>query len=587
MSKKHLKLLDYQEKLVKSLEPEVAFCGAGDYFVDSCVSSGKSFMMSAAAQELSGRVVILISIESLLTQIAEHLDIFDEEYSILKAGYDDHFDPSKRIQLIMAQTMYSRLDSIDLKADWVIQDEGHREFRSKRTNDILAHLSHHSRFLFSGTCYDSQGFQFEGTAGVLKTIPMQELIDNGRLCPVRYYVPKWANAIDYDSVKLTGGEYNTSSLEEIINSKTHLSQVLESMNFMNAKNKKTLVFCSSIEQCNLIANMLKIAGYNVEAVHSEVPKKDNDAILEAFKNNSIYAGALSERKEKTLFEEDEIGRPVQCLVSVNKLGIGYSVEDVVLGVILRPTKIRALSVQIEGRQYRSFPGKEFAEILDLAQLTKNFGFAEEEYTPPRRTGSSKSDRILMDKTNALLSMEKLEIILNHDNSPTLVTRELYNEKLKEIYQAEAEFIASKEAMRKAIRAKAQAANYDPEQEYIRRIATIINTTNDFYALISAGAEFWTILNGRPISKAGKPYDFNAQWLSENIKPALEKYPEKHTHWIKSYRTRIKNLCKGKGNYYGAKFFIDFLVEKYEQELETEAYSSDAIDNNISEEDIPF
>ncbi|MCI4436993.1 MAG: DEAD/DEAH box helicase family protein [Ignisphaera sp.] len=584
MSKKHLKLLDYQEKLVKSLEPEVSFGGAGDYFIDSCVSSGKSFMMAAAAQELSGRVVILISIEPLLLQIAEHLDIFDEEYSILKAGYDKHFDPSKRIQLIMAQTMYSRLESIDLKAEWIIQDEGHREFRSKRTNDILAHLSHHSRFLFSGTCYDSQGFQFEGTAGIFKTVPMKDLIENGRLCPVRYYVPKWANAIDYDSVKLTGGEYNTSSLEEIINSNTHLSQVLESMNFMNAKNKKTLVFCSSIEQCNLITNMLKVAGYNAEAVHSEINKKDNDAVLEAFKHNSLYAGTLSERKEKTLFEADEIGKPIQCLVSVNKLGIGYSVEDVVLGVILRPTKIRALAVQIEGRQYRSFKGKEFAEILDLAQLTKNFGFAEEEYTPPLRTGSSKSDRILMDKTNAILAMEKLEIILNQDNTPTLVTRELYDSKLKDIYQAEKEFIASKEAMRRAIIAKARDANYDPEEEYIRRVATIINTTNDFYALISAGAEFWTIINGRPISKAGRPYDFNAEWLSENIKPVLDRYPEKHNHWIKSYRTRVKNLCKTKGNYNGIKFFIDFLLEKYEEELEAEKFS---LDTYIPEEEIPF
>jgi hypothetical protein len=322
----------------------------------------------------------------------------------------------------------------------------------------------------------------------------------------------------------------------------------------------------------------------VEAVHSEINKKDNDAILEAFRHNSMYAGALSEQKEKTLFEEDEIGRPIKCLVSVNKLGIGYSVEDVVLGVILRPTKIRALAVQIEGRQYRSFKGKEFAEILDLAQLTKNFGFAEEEYTPPSRTGSSKADRILIDKTNAILAMEKLEIILNQDNTPTLVTRELYDNKLKDIYQAEQEFIESKEAMRRAIRAKAQDANYDPEEEYIRRIATIINTTNDFYALISAGAEFWTIINGRPISKAGKPYDFNSEWLSENIKPVLDKYPEKYNHWIKSYRTRVKNLCKTKGNYNGIKFFIDFLLEKYKEELEHEQFLSDAY---ISDEDVPF
>lgn len=595
MSKKHLKLLDYQEVLVQSLEPEIAFNGDGDYFVDSCVSSGKSFMMAASAQELSGRVVILISIESLLTQIAEHLDIFDEEYSILKAGYDSHFDPSKRIQLIMSQTMHSRLEEITLRADWVIQDEGHREFRSKRTTDILTHLEYKSRFLFSGTCYDSQGFQFEGTQGIFTTVPMQTLIDRGRLCPVKYYVPKWANNIDYDSVKLTAGEYNTASLEEIINSKNHLSQVLGSMNYMDAKNKKTLVFCSSIEQCSLITALLKADGYYAEEVHSKVNKKDNEAILHAFRHNTSYEGHIDERKEQSLFtEEQALERPVRCLVSVNKLGIGYSVEDVVLGVILRPTKIRALSVQIEGRMYRSYPEKQFAEILDLAQLTKNFGFAEDPYEPPKRTGNNRSDRAIIDKVNAIWSMDKLDIILNDE--PTLVTRELYLAKLKEIQEAEMEFIRNKEEFRRSLdrkvaERKPSQPQLSADQLYIQRIANIINTTNDFFALISAGAEFWMILHGKPVSKAGKPYSFDADWLSENIKPALQTYPEKSQHWLKAYRTRVKNICKQGKNYNGVKFFIDFLVEEYKKELEIEEYANqvDTINDYIDEDNdnIPF
>ena len=596
MSKKHLKLLDYQENFVNSVEGELAFNGDGDYFVDSCVSSGKSFMMSALAQELSGRIVILISIESLLSQIAEHLDIFDEPYSILKAGYDSHFYPDKRIQLIMSQTLHARMDSVILKADYVIQDEGHREFLSPRTTAILSHLQNKSRLLFSGTCYDSQGFQFNGTMGTFKTVPMQTLIDRGRLCHTNYYVPKWANSIDYDNVKLTGGEYNTTSLEEIINSKNHLQLVLKSMNQMDAKSKKTLVFCSSIEQCSLITAILKADGYYAEEVHSKVNKKDNEAILEAFKHNSIYDGHLDERKSNTLFtdENESPSRQVRCLVSVNKLGIGYSVEDVALGVILRPTKIRALAVQIEGRMYRSHPSKEFSEILDLAQLTKNFGFAEDPYEAPKRTGSARTDRILMDKTNQIWAMDKLDIILNDDNSPTLVTREAYEAKLKDIAQAESDFIKDREAFKRSLSNRTTSAmTIDPAMEYMKRVATIINTTNDFYALISAGAEFWTLINGKPISKAGKEYNFNPEWLSENIKPALDQYPEKKLHWIRSYRTRVKNLCKQKGNYNGIKFFIDFLVEKYKEELDLEAYISNvdpginSYIDDIDEESIPF
>ena len=590
MSKKHLKLLDYQEDFVNSVESELAFTGDGDYFVDSCVSSGKSFMMSALAQELTGRIVILISITSLLDQIAEHLDIFDEPYSILKAGYDSKFFPERRIQLVMAQTLHARLDKIILKANYVIQDEGHREFMSPRTTSILSHLQHNSRFLFSGTCYDSQGFKFNGTIGTFKTVPMQTLIDRGRLAHVDYYVPRWANNIDYDSVKLVGGEYNTSSLEEIINSKNHLTMMLGSMNFMDAKNKKTLVFCSSIEQCNLVTEILKLDGYSAEAVHSKIAPDDQKAILESFKLNTIYAGHKSERQTSTLFSEASMHeRPITCLVSVNKLGIGYSVEDVVLSVILRPTKIRSLYVQIGGRTYRSHQSKTHGEILDLAQVVKNFGFAQEEYEPPVRTGDKRLDRITIDKVNGLHAMEKLDIILNDD--PTLVTREMYDAKVIEIQKAEDDFVKSKDAFKRSLQAKAQS-NKEPENSevtYAKSIATIINTTNDFYALISAGAEFWTILNGRPISKAQREYSFNPEWLCENIGPVLDKYPEKKLHWIKSYRTRVKNLCKQKGNYNGIKFFIDFLAEQYEQELEVERYKSgyETPEIDIDEDDLPF
>lgn len=591
MSKKHLKLLDYQENFINEAVAETMFSSNGDYFVNSCVSSGKSFMMSGLAQELQGRVVILISISTLLDQITEHLDIFNEEYSILKAGYDNAFFPERRIQLIMAQTFHARLDKLDFKCDYIIQDEGHREFRSSRTTDIVKKLQPQARFLFTGTAYDSFGFEFENIVRTFNTIPMTDLIENGRLSNVNYYVPKWANAIDYDSVKLTGGEYNTANLEEIINSSSHISKVIESMNYMNAKDKKTLVFCSSIEQCNIVTTALKANGYLAEQVHSKINNEDQTNILNAFKNNYVYIGHKTERQENTLFTTDETkpDRNIKCLVSVNKLGIGFSVEDVELGVLLRPTKIRSLYIQIAGRIYRSHPSKHFGEILDLAQCTKKFGFAQEEYIPPKRTGDRLKDKIIIEKHNDKHSMDKLEAILNDE--PTLITRELYDAKLKELEENERKFIEDKEKFKKDI---SKPSNFNESQSntqliYAKYLAEIINTTNRFDTLIYAGAEFWTLLNGKPVSKAGKPYDFNIAWLSENIIAALEKYPNKHNHWIKSYRTRIRNICKSNGNYNGIKFFIDFLVEKYEDELEMEAYQSgyDTKYIDIPEDDIPF
>lgn len=600
---------EYQENFVESLEPTFMFEGDGDYFVNSCVSSGKSMMMAMAANKLEGRVVLLISISSLLEQIEWHLNLFDEPFSVLKAGHDEKFDPTKRIQLIMAQTLHARLDKVSLTARYILQDEGHREFMSARTTAIINKLRPDSRLLFSGTCYDSQGFQFEGTRGTFETIQMQTLIDEGKLSKVKYFTPKWSNIIDYDNVKLTSGEYNTASLEEIINSDGHMQKVLASMNHMDAKNKKTLVFCSSIEQCEIVTKALKADGYYAEQVHSKVNKKDNEAILNAFRNNELFAGHMSERQGQSLFTvEEKITRPINCLVSVNQLGIGYSVSDIRLAVILRPTKIRSLAEQIEGRVYRFHPDKEYGEILDLAQIIKNFGFVHEGYKAPKRTGSRQKDKILIDEINKQYALEKIEVLTDDMLIPVEITRDLYNDKLKEIEEKEIEFIRNRKAFQAKItktaneKSKANNKPIDPIMQYAKELGFIINTTNNFYSLVAAGAEFWMLMNGKPVSKAGKTYSFDPDWLCENLEPHLQRYPEKSTHWLKAYRTRVKNLCKQGKNYNGIKFFIDYLVEQHELELEqeqdipqyqqqynTSSYSSsnNLPEIDINDDEIPF
>jgi superfamily II DNA or RNA helicase len=44
---------------------------------------------------------------------------------------------------------------------------------------------------------------------------------------------------------------------------------------------------------------------------------------------------------------------VRCLVSINRLGIGFDCPDVVLGVQLRPTMVRSLYIQQVSRQART------------------------------------------------------------------------------------------------------------------------------------------------------------------------------------------------------------------------------------------
>lgn len=315
-------------------------------------NSGKSIIISETARRLANKnkkIVISINISALLDQIAKHLDIVKADYSILKSGRESEFDETKLIQLCQAQTLHARLSKMDkFKSNYFISDETHREYNTKRTREILEHLEIDARIGYSGTPYDEAGFLLEGCE-LLRTTTAIDLQNQGFLCPIRYYVPKWAESVDFSNLKKSGNDYSEKDLNEIINTDNHLRLAIESMNKMNAKNKKTMIFCSGIEQAEKFAEMLQKEGYNAFAYHSKQDKKESEKILNAFINNTKYIKKLNDNEQPTLFDDStsnkSSGSDVTCLLSVNKLGIGFDCPDVKLGVQLRPTKIRSLYIQ--------------------------------------------------------------------------------------------------------------------------------------------------------------------------------------------------------------------------------------------------
>ena len=325
-------------------------------------NSGKSLLIAKTSQHLAlkGKVVISITITALLDQIAEHLALIGEEYSILKAGRESEFDSTKKIQLVQAHTLHARLSTTKVDADYFLMDEVHREYKTDRTSAILNFLNPKARIGYSGTCYDQAGFALEN-AEMLTTTTVQELQDQGYLCPIKYFIPKWAEQVDFSQVKSSGNDYNNAELERIINTTEHLQLAIKSMNDMDAKNKKTLVFCSSIEQADKFTNMLNQAGYEAMSFHS---KSDNsDDILHAFKHNIPFKKTNKKQKDQDtgdLFEDmpmainSEPEKYVRCLVSINRLGIGFDCPDVEFMCQLRPSLVRSLVTQQVMRGARTF-----------------------------------------------------------------------------------------------------------------------------------------------------------------------------------------------------------------------------------------
>ena len=575
MSKKEIILRPYQENIINETLAAVQF-GSDNIVIDSSPGSGKSIIISKTAQELSknGKVVISITITALLDQIAEHLDLINQSYSILKAGRESEFNPDEKIQLVQAHTLHARLSKSTIDADFYLQDEVHREYMTDRTRDILRFLSPKARIGYSGTCYDQAGFALEG-AEMLTTTTTIDLQNQGYLCPIKYYIPKWAEQVDYSQVKSSGNDYNNVELEKIINSPEHLALVIKSMNEMDAKNKKTLVFCSSIEQAEKVTEALNKAGYEAMSYHSK--SNNSEDILEAFKNNTPFKIKPKKQKLKDLDTGDlfadgmdietkssEPEKYIKCLVSINRLGIGFDCPDVVLGVQLRPTLVRSLFVQQVMRLARKHESKEFSEYLDLAQTTSRFGFHTDHYVAPQRTGDKTADKKAIQDIDSAYALEDIAVIL--EETPIPINREIYVSEIEKI----------KKALKKNM-----------EDMSFEELIKAYDLSKDHREIISIATHVYTLKYGRPVSKAGYEYNYKPEqfWSESNFgKPEFHvlhdmeyyfnEFPHMQKQWIKSLKTRCRNIIREELGLFRITGFIQFLRNKYvEEEMSEVTYYS--------------
>jgi superfamily II DNA or RNA helicase len=582
-------LRPYQLEAVENVESNIMF-GEQEIIIEAPTSAGKSHIVAELAKRLEGHIVILVSFTPLINQLSETLSDMDIDHSILKAGRESEFDSSKRINICMAQTYYARMDKMQLKADILIADEYHVNYNSKRSKAIQNNLQPSNIIGLTATPWDADGVKLSNKAEIVSTQTVQELEDAGFLCPIDYYVPKWAAAIDYSAVKKNGSEYNMTDLDKIVNTEGHLNKCIESMDQLDAKNKKFLCFCSTIEQCDNMAKLLRARGYMAEAYHSKVNKKKQELVMDAFKNNTTYNKNALDTSSGSLFEDNEDNNiAVKGLISVSKLSIGFSVQDIQLGVILRPIGVLSLYHQVVGRMKRIHPSKKFAEVLDLGQCLQNHGFAETKYNPP----ASYSDR--KDQVEALLQAKTVL-----EDLPAL----LDNKKLEKITIEEYD---------KRLQLLKKKLEVSLEEMTVKELAAAFEVSRDHKQIISIATIIYTIKYGNPVSKKGNPYKYRPEnfWgtstfgdntdfhVHHTMEEYFNMYPDQKSKWIKALRTRCRNIIKEKKQLFAITGFIKFMAEEHQKDLDLENMASDDVNTakyiiesngnqiEVSEEDIPF
>ncbi|UOF76795.1 type I site specific restriction modification protein [Caudoviricetes sp.] len=292
-------------------------------------------LLVAAAQR-GNRAAMLLDRIVLCEQTSARLDKYGLDHGVMQSGHW-RYRPYERIQVCSAQTIEKRGSFPGLKL--LIVDEAHQT--RKQTVEFIRANPDIKVVGLSATPF-AEGLGQIYT-NVVSSISTGELVQRGRLCPLRVYIAK---EIDMTGVKLIAGEWSQKEATErgqLIVGDVVAEWVAKTHEVFGGP-RKTIVFCAGVEHGATLAKKFAEAGYNFV----NLSYKDDDD----YKRDAIADFAKKDTK-------------IHGLIATDILTKGFDVPDTMIGVSARPfSKSLSSHVQQMGRVMRASEGKEFALWLD-------------------------------------------------------------------------------------------------------------------------------------------------------------------------------------------------------------------------------
>jgi superfamily II DNA or RNA helicase len=317
--------------------------------------AGKTVIISdivSKAHEKGRKVLITVPAILLVDQTVVAL----AEQGVTDVGViqADHpmTDWSKPVQIASVQTLMKRwADGQMPAADIVLVDETHRRF------DLFNHwmaspLWQERRFIgFSATPW-SKGLGLLYPGGLVQTVGMRDLIEQGVLVPFRTFAPDMP---DLSKVRTFEGEFIAADLEEVMRPKTLVANIVETWKELG-EGRPTVAFCCTINHAKQVAEEFVKAGIGAAQMDCDTPALERRAI-----------------RDRMLRGE------VRVVCNVEVVGIGVDWPEVSCIIYARPTRSDMRFVQNVGRGLRAAPGKKDLLILDHSTTTARLGFVDEVY----------------------------------------------------------------------------------------------------------------------------------------------------------------------------------------------------------------
>lgn len=318
-----IELREYQQTFTNALRMAFTRKNRAVLGVLSC-GGGKSViaaMIAKSATDKNKRVLFLVHRKELCEQITQTFEACKVNMILCTVG--------------MVQTITKRTSKMP-PPDLIIVDEAHHS-TSKTYRNIFDYFNQALIIGFTATPIRlNKGGLGDVFQEIITSVSTKWLVDNNCLSPFKYFSVPIA---DTSNVKTSRGEYDAKELSEIMENKCIYGETVKNYKLI-ANNKKTIVYCTSVESAKQTAEEFRQNGYIAESLDGATDKGERAEVMRRFKNNEI-----------------------EILTNCELFGEGLDVPDVECVILLRKTKSLTLYIQQSMRSMRYKPNK-IAYIID-------------------------------------------------------------------------------------------------------------------------------------------------------------------------------------------------------------------------------
>jgi len=317
----------------------------GDFTVTH--NSGKTVIMSAIANEVKSRCLIVVQSSELREQTVEKLRNTNPDLDVgsVQASLNS---VSNSIVIATRQSLThvksTRLEQMSEHGEFelVFFDEAHNAVG--QIKKILEKLNSNIKVVGLTATPLNQDMK-DVFDGIIYEKSILEMIKSNYLCePKAIYVH---SDTDLSNVKTIAGEFNQRQLEDAVNTESRNDLVVESYLKYASDRKSTIVFASGIAHARDICQKFKDNNIICDYIDSTIEDSKRELVISNFKSGKL---------------------PVIVNVGVLTTGFDYEPTDCIL--LCRPTKSKILMTQIIGRGLRTSEGKSNCLIIDVVDIVR-------------------------------------------------------------------------------------------------------------------------------------------------------------------------------------------------------------------------